>query len=146
MSLFWQSVCSDAGSFDIAAPFLGGCIEEANEAYVVAVKRQEGNAHGGQVKASAMLERISQGKFCYGEAIAHTDWYSGPWQEKLIAMSFAQYSSFGTYENKSKYKGLQLRIGEEGLHDLTLLPSESCPKKRAGFFLSVPFSLLCVMT
>lgn len=41
-----QSVCSDAGSFDITAPFLGGCIEEANDAYVVAVKRQENTAHG----------------------------------------------------------------------------------------------------
>ena len=45
INLFAQSVCSDAGSFDITAPFLGGCIEEANEAYVVAVKRQESGGH-----------------------------------------------------------------------------------------------------
>ena len=44
-----QSVCSESASFDLTAPFLGGCIQEANEAYVVAVKRQESNAHGGQV-------------------------------------------------------------------------------------------------
>ena len=52
-----QSVCSDAGSFDITAPFLGGCIEEANEAYVVAVKRQESGAHA-QVSIKVLLSAI----------------------------------------------------------------------------------------
>ena len=44
-----QSVCSESASFDLTAPFLGSCIQEAHEAYVVAVKRQESNARGGQV-------------------------------------------------------------------------------------------------
>lgn len=42
-----QSVCSESGSFDLAAPSLGSCIAEAQIAYTVAVKRQETIGGGG---------------------------------------------------------------------------------------------------
>ena len=41
-----QSVCSDSASCEISASLLGGCIEEAYQAEVIAVKRQESQPSG----------------------------------------------------------------------------------------------------